>query len=41
MVVGVWGHSLVGRDPGILVQILEPSRAFPGEENFRECMKLD
>ena len=39
--VGVWGQRLVGRDPGILVQILEPSKGFPGEENLRELMKLD
>ena len=40
------GWSL-GAEPGgkgpwhFLVQILEPSRAFPGEENLREHTKLD
>ena len=40
------GWSL-GAEPGgkgpwhFLVQILEPIRAFPGEDNLRELMKLD
>ena len=40
------GWSL-GAEPGgkgpwhFLVQILEPSKGFPGEENLREHMKLD
>lgn len=38
---GVWGQRLMGRDPGILVQILEPSRAVSGEENLKELIKLD
>ena len=31
----------MGRDPGILVQILAPSRAVSGEENLKELIKLD
>ena len=37
----------MGAEPGgkgswhFLVQILEPSKGFPGEENLRELMKLD
>ena len=40
------GWSL-GAEPGgkgpwhFLVQILEPSKGFPGEDNLRELMKLD
>ena len=41
---GGWslGAETGGKGPWhFLVQILEPSRGFPGEENLREHMKLD